>query len=90
MQKFDLWGVRYGSVSPNMFPSLGCLSNWRNYGSLSCPDLDILATILKVLMWRGDVGSRERGEWKFFGIRESIVLDISAMTDILPESNRYT
>ena len=58
---FYIWGLRLGSVRPNSLPSLYCLPHWKNTGSLSSPDLGMLATMSKGEMWRGDIGYRERG-----------------------------
>ena len=88
MQKFEIWGVISGSVRPNMFLGLECPTHFSNSGSLSWPDLIMLAAILKEEIWMGDVGSREIGGWNFSGIRESIVLGLSAIMDILPKSDR--
>ena len=85
MQKFELWGLRSGSVRPNIYPSLECLPHFRNAGSLSWHAIGMLATMFKGEIHRGDFGSRERGELKLYGINESIASAISEITDILPE-----
>ena len=45
----------------NIFPSLECLTNWRNAGSLSWPDIGKLATMLKGDIGGVDVRSSKRG-----------------------------
>ena len=61
MQKFEIWGLISGSVRLNIFPSLECLTHWRNIGSLYWPGLGMLTTMLKGEIRMGDVGSREIG-----------------------------
>ena len=55
-------GIDIRECEAKDLPILECLPHWRNAGSFSWPDLGILDTMLKGEMWRGDVGSMERGE----------------------------
>ena len=63
MQKFELWVLKSGSVRPGIFPNLECLPHWRNSGSLSWSDLDILANRLK----GGMLGLGREGSGRFPG-----------------------
>ena len=52
--------------------------------------LGIFNTVLKGDMWSEDYLPMGRGRWNCSGMRDSIASNISAMTEILPESARYS
>ena len=55
-------GIEIRECEAKYFPSLECMTHCSNAGSLSWPDIVMLAATLKGQLCRGDVGSRERGE----------------------------
>ena len=90
LQKSEQLTDRSGRLNPKIVPDFECRPHCRKAGSFSVVVFGIFYNMLKGYICSEESLSMERGGWKCSGIRDYITSALSAMTEILLESARYS